>query len=89
MIERINRVIVIGLDGLEPTIAESMLADGTLPNMAVRTGAACFQRQLPPERRAPSAAKRRLGPDMEDLAPTILNTLGVPAPDQMKGDVLL
>ncbi|MHC4593596.1 MAG: alkaline phosphatase family protein [Planctomycetota bacterium] len=28
-------------------------------------------------------------PNMEDLAPTILNALGVPAPEQMKGDILL
>jgi predicted AlkP superfamily phosphohydrolase/phosphomutase len=34
MSERINRVIVIGLDGLEPSIAESMLINGDLPNMA-------------------------------------------------------
>ncbi len=34
MTERINRVIVIGLDGLEPTIVEPMLDAGALPNLA-------------------------------------------------------
>ncbi|MDZ4674006.1 MAG: alkaline phosphatase family protein [Gemmatimonadota bacterium] len=29
-----KRVIVIGLDGLEPTIVDAMLADGRLPNLA-------------------------------------------------------
>jgi bisphosphoglycerate-independent phosphoglycerate mutase (AlkP superfamily) len=28
-------------------------------------------------------------PNMEDLAPTILAALGVSAPEQMKGDILL
>lgn len=34
MVERINRVIVIGLDGLGPTIVEPMLEGGALPNLA-------------------------------------------------------
>jgi len=34
MTERINRIIVIGLDGLEPTIVESMLDAGALRNLA-------------------------------------------------------
>ncbi len=31
---RFKRVIVLGLDGLEPSITEKMLADGELPNLA-------------------------------------------------------
>jgi predicted AlkP superfamily phosphohydrolase/phosphomutase len=34
MTERINLIIVIGLDGLEPTIVEPMLDAGALPNLA-------------------------------------------------------
>jgi len=34
MTKRINRIIVIGLDGLEPTIVEPMLDAGALPNLA-------------------------------------------------------
>lgn len=34
MAERINRIIVIGLDALDPTIVEPMLDAGALPNLA-------------------------------------------------------
>lgn len=34
VVEDINRVIVVGLDGLEPTLVESLIEAGRLPNLA-------------------------------------------------------
>ena len=31
---KINRLVILGLDGLEPTLAEKFMAEGKLPNMA-------------------------------------------------------
>lgn len=41
---RANKVIVLGLDGLEPTIVESMLAAGDLPNLAKLKGRGSYRR---------------------------------------------
>src|SRR5437868_13357567 len=41
---RFARVIVIGLDGLEPTIVEPMLHAGQLPNLAKLGAQGCYSR---------------------------------------------
>ncbi len=40
----VNRVIVIGLDGLEPTIVDPMLGSGQLPNLAQIQSAGAYSR---------------------------------------------
>jgi predicted AlkP superfamily phosphohydrolase/phosphomutase len=39
-----RRVIVIGLDGLDPKLAERMIAEGQLPNLAALASSGTFQR---------------------------------------------
>lgn len=41
---KVNRVVIIGLDGLEPTLAEPMLEAGKLPNLARLRAAGSYQR---------------------------------------------
>ncbi|MCK5618348.1 MAG: alkaline phosphatase family protein, partial [Candidatus Krumholzibacteria bacterium] len=56
---RVKKVIVLGLDGLEPTICERMMADGELPNM---------------KRLMESGAYRHLGTSTPALSPVAWST---------------
>lgn len=41
---RVRRVIVVGLDGLEPTITEQLLSEGALPNLAALRASGTYTR---------------------------------------------
>lgn len=41
---RVKRVVVLGLDGLEPTITEKLLNEGALPNLAKLRAMGCYLR---------------------------------------------
>jgi predicted AlkP superfamily phosphohydrolase/phosphomutase len=41
---KVKRVVVLGLDGLEPTITERLLEEGRLPNLAKLKEQGCYQR---------------------------------------------
>ncbi len=41
---KVNRVIIVGLDGLEPTLAEQMLDSGKLPNLSRLRATGSYQR---------------------------------------------
>ena len=48
---RIKRFVVLGLDGMEPTLAERFMAEGRLPNLARLRDQGCYKRlgtTLPP-----------------------------------------
>lgn len=41
---KIKRLVILGLDGLEPTLAEQLIAEGKLPNLAKLKAAGCYTR---------------------------------------------
>ncbi|RME39482.1 MAG: nucleotide pyrophosphatase [Planctomycetota bacterium] len=48
---KVKRVVVLGLDGMEPTLAEGFMAEGRMPNLAKLADRGCFKRlgtTLPP-----------------------------------------
>jgi predicted AlkP superfamily phosphohydrolase/phosphomutase len=61
---RVKKVIVLGLDGLEPTICEKMMEDGELPNM---------------KRLMETGAYRRLGTSTPALSPVAWSTFATGA----------
>jgi len=61
---RVKKVIVLGLDGLEPTICEKMMDDGELPNM---------------KRLMEQGAYRRLGTSTPALSPVAWSTFATGA----------
>jgi hypothetical protein len=48
----VNRVVVLGLDGMEPSLAEKFISEGKLPNLALLKGRVL--RPLARRRRPPS-----------------------------------
>ena len=48
---RVKRFVILGLDGMEPTLAEAYMADGKMPNLSRLKAQGCFKRlgtTLPP-----------------------------------------
>lgn len=41
---RIKRFVILGLDGLDPALAEKLMAEGRLPNFSTLSGQGCFKR---------------------------------------------
>ncbi len=41
---RVKRVVILGLDGMEPTLAEKYMAEGKMPNLSRLAGKGCFKR---------------------------------------------
>jgi predicted AlkP superfamily phosphohydrolase/phosphomutase len=41
---RVKRVVILGLDGMEPTLAEKFMAEGMMPNLSALKDRGCFHR---------------------------------------------
>jgi len=41
---RVKRVVILGLDGMEPTLAEKFMAEGKMPNLSRLAREGCFKR---------------------------------------------
>lgn len=41
---RVKRVVILGLDGMEPSLAEKYMAEGRMPNLAKLAGQGCYKK---------------------------------------------